>query len=136
MTVGVSLSVTTREVRLGAAIRISILGRSLQAITRPRPRRKIGKRHCWIAMVIAIVIVSVFTLDALQLLTPEIHGRVLAALVKMAGGTRRDRSRSPRPSSPARPYQPHQGVVGIGTGRLAEKRYIRRRRSDAASQVR
>ena len=37
-------------------------------------------------MVIAIVIVSAFTLDALQLLTPDRHGRILAALVKMAGG--------------------------------------------------
>ena len=85
-------------------------------------------------MVIAIVIVSAFTLDALQLLTPDRHGRMLAAFVKMAGGL--GGTGAGRPSSPARPYQPHQGVVGIGTGRLAEKRYIRRRRSDAASQVR
>ena len=37
-------------------------------------------------LVIAIVIGSAFTLEALQLLTPDRHGRVLDALVKAAGG--------------------------------------------------
>ena len=37
-------------------------------------------------LVVAIVIGSAFTLEALQLLTPDRHGRVLDALVKAAGG--------------------------------------------------
>jgi VanZ like family len=37
-------------------------------------------------LVIVIVIGSAFTLEALQLLTPDRHGRVLDALVKAAGG--------------------------------------------------
>jgi len=37
-------------------------------------------------LIIAIVIGSAFTLEALQLLTPDRHGRLLDALVKAAGG--------------------------------------------------
>jgi VanZ family protein len=37
-------------------------------------------------LVIAIVIGSAFTLEALQLLTPDRHGRLLDALMKAAGG--------------------------------------------------
>src|ERR1700688_4146643 len=37
-------------------------------------------------LVILIVIGSAFTLEALQLLTPDRHGRVIDALVKAAGG--------------------------------------------------
>jgi VanZ family protein len=37
-------------------------------------------------LVITVVIGSAFTLEALQLLTPDRHGRVLDALVKAAGG--------------------------------------------------
>jgi VanZ family protein len=36
--------------------------------------------------VVAIVVGSAFTLEALQLLTPDRHGRLLDALVKAAGG--------------------------------------------------
>jgi VanZ family protein len=39
-----------------------------------------------ILLVIAVVIGSAFTLEALQLLTPDRHGRVLDALIKAAGG--------------------------------------------------
>jgi VanZ like family len=46
-------------------------------------------------LVIAIVIGSAFTLEALQLLTPDRHGRLFDALVKTAGG-----------------------ICGIGVGRL------------------
>jgi len=37
-------------------------------------------------LIIGIVIGSAFTLEALQLLTPDRHGRLLDALVKAAGG--------------------------------------------------
>jgi VanZ family protein len=37
-------------------------------------------------LIIAIVIGSAFTLEALQLLTPDRHGRLIDALVKAAGG--------------------------------------------------
>jgi VanZ family protein len=37
-------------------------------------------------LIIAVVIGSAFTLEALQLLTPDRHGRLLDALVKAAGG--------------------------------------------------
>lgn len=37
-------------------------------------------------LIIAVVIGSAFTLEALQLLTPDRHARVLDALVKAAGG--------------------------------------------------
>jgi len=37
-------------------------------------------------LVAAIVLGSAFTLEALQLLTPDRHGRLLDALVKSAGG--------------------------------------------------
>jgi VanZ family protein len=37
-------------------------------------------------LIIATVISSAFTLEALQLLTPDRHGRVLDAIVKAAGG--------------------------------------------------
>jgi VanZ family protein len=37
-------------------------------------------------LVVAIVVGSAITLEALQLLTPDRHGRVLDALVKAAGG--------------------------------------------------
>ena len=37
-------------------------------------------------LVVAIVVGSAFGLEALQLLTPDRHGRVLDALVKAAGG--------------------------------------------------
>ena len=37
-------------------------------------------------LIIAIIIGSAFTLEALQLLTPDRHGRLLDALVKAAGG--------------------------------------------------
>jgi VanZ family protein len=37
-------------------------------------------------LIIAIIIGSAFALEALQLLTPDRHGRVLDALVKAAGG--------------------------------------------------
>jgi VanZ like family len=47
-------------------------------------------------LAIAVVIGAAFTLEALQLLTPDRHGRVLDALVKAAGG-----------------------ICGIGVGRLA-----------------
>jgi hypothetical protein len=39
-----------------------------------------------IILVFAIVVGSAFTLEALQLLTPDRHGRLLDALVKAAGG--------------------------------------------------
>lgn len=39
-----------------------------------------------IFLVFAIVVGSAFTLEALQLLTPDRHGRLLDALVKAAGG--------------------------------------------------
>src|SRR5882724_5567087 len=39
-----------------------------------------------VLLVIAVVIGSAFTLEALQLLTPDRHGRVFDALVKAAGG--------------------------------------------------
>ena len=39
-----------------------------------------------IFFVFAIVVGSAFTLEALQLLTPDRHGRLLDALVKAAGG--------------------------------------------------
>jgi VanZ family protein len=41
---------------------------------------------CRTVLIIAIVIGSAFTLEALQLLTPDRHGRLLDALVKAAGG--------------------------------------------------
>ncbi|MGB8398210.1 VanZ family protein [Bradyrhizobium sp.] len=47
-------------------------------------------------LVIVVVMASAFTLEALQSLTPDRHGRVLDALVKAAGG-----------------------ICGIGVGRLA-----------------
>ena len=37
-------------------------------------------------LIIAIVVCSAFTLEALQLLTPDRHGRLIDALVKAAGG--------------------------------------------------
>ena len=37
-------------------------------------------------LIVAIVLASAFVLEALQLLTPDRHGRVLDALVKAAGG--------------------------------------------------
>lgn len=37
-------------------------------------------------LIVAVVVGSAFTLEALQLLTPDRHGRVLDALVKAAGG--------------------------------------------------
>jgi hypothetical protein len=37
-------------------------------------------------LVVAIVVGSAVTLEALQLLTPDRHGRILDALVKAAGG--------------------------------------------------
>ena len=37
-------------------------------------------------LIVGIVIGSAFTLEALQLLTPDRHGRLLDALVKAAGG--------------------------------------------------
>ena len=37
-------------------------------------------------LVVAIVVGSAFALEALQLLTPDRHGRLLDALVKAAGG--------------------------------------------------
>ena len=37
-------------------------------------------------LVVAIVVGSAFVLEALQLLTPDRHGRLLDALVKAAGG--------------------------------------------------
>jgi hypothetical protein len=40
-----------------------------------------------ISLVFAIVVGSAFTLETLQLLTPDRHGRLLDALVKAAGGT-------------------------------------------------
>ena len=46
-------------------------------------------------LVIVVVMASAFTLEALQSLTPDRHGRVLDALVKAAGG-----------------------ICGIGVGRL------------------
>lgn len=39
-----------------------------------------------VLLVIVVVIGSAFTLEALQLLTPDRHGRLLDALVKAAGG--------------------------------------------------
>jgi VanZ family protein len=39
-----------------------------------------------ILLVVAIVVGSAFGLEALQLLTPDRHGRVVDALVKAAGG--------------------------------------------------
>jgi VanZ family protein len=39
-----------------------------------------------ILLVVAIVVGTAFGLEALQLLTPDRHGRVLDALVKAAGG--------------------------------------------------
>jgi len=39
-----------------------------------------------VLMVAAIVLMSAFGLEALQLLTPDRHGRLLDALVKAAGG--------------------------------------------------
>jgi hypothetical protein len=39
-----------------------------------------------ILLVVTIVVGSAFALEALQLLTPDRHGRVLDALVKAAGG--------------------------------------------------
>lgn len=39
-----------------------------------------------VIVILAIVIGSAFTLEALQLLTPDRHGRVLDALVKAGGG--------------------------------------------------
>jgi hypothetical protein len=47
-------------------------------------------------LTVGIVIASAFALEALQLLTPDRHGRLLDALVKAAGG-----------------------IFGIGVGRLA-----------------
>lgn len=37
-------------------------------------------------LVVAIVVGSAFVLEAMQLLTPDRHGRILDALVKAAGG--------------------------------------------------
>jgi VanZ family protein len=37
-------------------------------------------------LIVAIVVGSAFTLEALQLLTPDRHGRLVDALVKAAGG--------------------------------------------------
>ncbi|QPF87144.1 VanZ family protein [Bradyrhizobium genosp. L] len=37
-------------------------------------------------LIVAIVVGSAFTLEAMQLLTPDRHGRVLDAMVKAAGG--------------------------------------------------
>ena len=48
-------------------------------------------------LVAAIILISAFGLEALQLLTPDRHGRLLDALVKAAGG-----------------------VCGIGIGQLAQ----------------
>ncbi len=48
-------------------------------------------------LVAAIILISAFGLEALQLLTPDRHARMLDALVKAAGG-----------------------VCGIGTGQLAQ----------------
>jgi hypothetical protein len=48
-------------------------------------------------MVAAMVLISAFGLEALQLLTPDRHGRLLDALVKAAGG-----------------------ICGIGIGQLAQ----------------
>jgi VanZ family protein len=39
-----------------------------------------------VLLVVAIVVGSAVTLEALQLLTPDRHGRILDALVKAAGG--------------------------------------------------
>lgn len=39
-----------------------------------------------LAVVIAVVIGSAFALEALQLLTPDRHGRLIDAMVKAAGG--------------------------------------------------
>lgn len=39
-----------------------------------------------VLLIVAIVLASAFVLEALQLLTPDRHGRVLDALVKAAGG--------------------------------------------------
>lgn len=39
-----------------------------------------------VLLVVAIVVGSAFALEALQLLTPDRHGRLLDALVKAAGG--------------------------------------------------
>jgi len=50
-----------------------------------------------IYLVAAIILISAFGLEALQLLTPDRHGRLLDALVKAAGG-----------------------VCGIGIGQLAQ----------------
>ena len=47
-------------------------------------------------LVVAIVLASAFGLEALQLLTPDRHGRILDALVKASGG-----------------------ICGIGVGQLA-----------------
>lgn len=47
------------------------------------------------ALIVLFVICSAFTLEAMQLLTPDRHGRLLDAVVKMAGG-----------------------LAGIGAGRL------------------
>jgi hypothetical protein len=52
-----------------------------------------------IILVFAIVVGGAFTLEALQLLTPDRHGRLLDALVKAAGG-----------------------ISGIGVGRLVLRR--------------
>jgi VanZ family protein len=38
------------------------------------------------ALIILAVIFSAFTLEAMQLLTPDRHGRVIDAIVKVAGG--------------------------------------------------
>jgi hypothetical protein len=40
-----------------------------------------------IFFIFAIVVGGAFTLEALQLLTPDRHGRLLDALIKAAGGT-------------------------------------------------
>jgi VanZ family protein len=39
-----------------------------------------------VVLVVAIVVGSAVTLEALQLLTPDRHGRIIDALVKAAGG--------------------------------------------------
>lgn len=38
------------------------------------------------ALIVVFVIFSAFTLEAMQLLTPDRHGRLLDAIVKVAGG--------------------------------------------------
>ena len=60
-------------------------------------------------LVMAIIVGSAFALEALQLLTPDRHGRVLDALVKAAGG-----------------------LCGIGIGQLGQL-LLRRPQIDRAS---